>query len=109
MTQRSRFQQWSRLQWRCQLQQWYRLQEWCRLLPGIGSGSGSFVQKEIPIPESEISGIITALVRCEHAWVPLNPWLTGGYWEQPLSETKNVFTLHSLNVMHKITWPSVIF
>ena len=30
-------------------------------LPGIGSGSGSFVQKVIPIPESEISGIKTAL------------------------------------------------
>ena len=41
---------------------WSRFHTRSRFHCGVGSGSGSFVQIAIPIPESEISGIITALI-----------------------------------------------
>ena len=41
---------------------WSRFHTRSRFHSGVGSGSGSFVQIAIPIPESEISGIITALI-----------------------------------------------
>ena len=42
-------------------QPWIRFHSWSRFYLGIGSGSSSFVQIVIPIPDPEISGIITAL------------------------------------------------
>ena len=40
-------------------------------LPGIGSGSGSFVQIAFLIPDPEISGIITALVQIHDHFRPV--------------------------------------
>ena len=53
----SRFHPWS------QFQPWSRFHSWSRFQGWISSGSSSFVQIVIPIPDPEISGIIKALIR----------------------------------------------